>query len=295
MNRETIRALNPATSRSYAVRIERVVKALHSAPDRIWRLEDMAAIACFSPWHFHRVYRAICGETPEETRRRLLLHRAAVELIEAARDIAPIARRAGYRSVAAFTRAFAQAYGRPPVAYRMSRPPRFLARGGVARPQTEENDAMYEITITQEPARRLVGLPHHGSYQEIGQAFQRLCVIAHGLGLDPDTPMIGLYYDDPDSVPTTQLRSFAALEIDAGVQASAPLELRATPGGPAVSIVHKGPYAELSSAYDWLYREWLPHSGREPGDAPCHEIYLNDPRSTLASELLTRVVMPLKP
>ena len=59
-------------------------------------------------------------------------------------------------------------------------------------------------------------------------------------------------------------------------------------------LVHKGPYADLDVAYAWLYHNWLPQSGREPGDAPCFEEYLNDPRSLPPQEWLTAVNLPLK-
>jgi AraC family transcriptional regulator len=270
----------PATARSYAARIARVVAALHAEPDRDWRLGELAAIACFSPYHFHRLYRAICGETPDETRRRLRLHRAAGELIGSAREIEPIARRAGYRSATAFSRAFSAAYGRPPASYRQR--------------QEETMTATYDVTIGADAPRRLVGLPHQGAYQKIGQAFERLGALAYGAGLDFSRPMIGVYYDYPSSVPEAQLRSFAALEAAPEAPAPAGLESCDLAGGPSASIVHKGPYAELPQAWDWLYCQWLPQSGREPADAPPFEVYLNDPRDTPPAELLTRIVVPLK-
>ncbi len=48
-------------------------------------------------------------------------------------------------------------------------------------------------------------------------------------------------------------------------------------------------------AYEWLYGEWLTQSGREPDDAPCLEVYLNNPRDTAPADLLTDICLPLKP
>lgn len=282
----------PATARSYAARIARVIAALHAAPDRDWRLEELAAIACFSPFHFHRVYRAICDETPEETRRRLLLHRAAGDLIRSARGMEQIARRAGYRSVAAFTRAFATSHGRPPAAYRSGR-----GTGRMSSTRRKEEQAMtaqYDVTFAEEPGRVLIGVAHRGAYQHIGAAFERLGALAHGAGLDPGRPMIGVYYDDPATVAEKDLRAFAALESSADAPAPPGAERRDLASGPAASIVHIGPYAELPQAWDWFYGQWLPQSGREPADAPPYEVYLNDPRDTPPARLQTRIVIPLK-
>lgn len=276
------------TIRSYSERIARVIDAIHGDPDRPAALADMAAIACLSPYHFHRIYRAIAGETPEETRRRLLLHRAAGDLIRESADIARIARRAGYGSVAAFTRAFAADYGRPPAAYRRTR-----RHQTPAKPSGEA--AMYTVDIINEPPRRLVGLEHRGDYQSIGKSFERAAALAYGSGLSGLGGMVGIYYDDPDSVPAAQLRAFAAIEIAAPAVPDNGLEVRTIPGGRAASVVHRGPYAELPRAYQYLFREWLPASGCEPADIPCYEVYLNDPRALPPSDWLTRIVLPLKP
>jgi AraC family transcriptional regulator len=263
-----------------AGRIGRVVAALHRDLDRDWRLDDLAAIACWSPYHFHRIYRALQGETPDETLRRLRLHRAAVELIRSAADVERVARRAGYSSAAAFTRAFSSAYGRPPAAFRKQ----------VAT--SKENVTMYEVVISQQPARRLVGLPHLGDYQQIGSAFERLGPLAAARGLRALGPLIGVYFDDPQSTPREKLRSFAGAPCEG--EAAPPLETLELPAGRAASVIHKGPYARLLDAYDHLYAAWLPTSGEEPADSPCFEIYLNDPTQTPPTEWLTQVVMPLK-
>ena len=62
----------------------------------------------------------------------------------------------------------------------------------------------------------------------------------------------------------------------------------------ADSDLHAFGHADLDVAYSWLYHNWLPQSGREPGDAPCFEEYLNDPRSLPPQEWLTAVNLPLK-
>ena len=50
----------------------------------------------------------------------------------------------------------------------------------------------------------------------------------------------------------------------------------------------------MKAAYEWLYGEWLVPSGREVGDAPWFEEYLNSPRDTAPTELLTEIYLPLR-
>jgi AraC family transcriptional regulator len=49
----------------------------------------------------------------------------------------------------------------------------------------------------------------------------------------------------------------------------------------------------MKAAYEWLYGVWLVQSGKEPGDAPVFEEYLNNPRNTAPNELLTDIYLPL--
>lgn len=278
-----------STLHSYARRIDRVVTEIGDDLDRGHSLEELAGLACFSPFHFHRIYRAIAGETPDETVRRMRLHRAAVELIKSAHDIGRIARRAGYGSVAAFTRAFAARYGQPPAAFRRHGRQPFSERFQTI----EEKDTM-DVTIERTEPLRLVGLDHQGDYNAIGRTFERLSALAaaHGL-IGPGTRMFGIYFDDPETVPAARLRSFAGLSATDRIAPPAPLRAYELPASTVAVTTFRGPYAELEAAYRHLYKHWLPTSGREPADIPCFEEYLNNPRELPPTEWLTRISLPL--
>lgn len=279
-----------STRNAYADRIDRVLRYIGADLDRRHSLDDLAEVACLSAFHLHRVFRMLTGETPDDAVRRMRLHRAAVELVNSSRAVERIARRAGYGSVEAFTRAFAASYGHPPVAYRRSRASRPF--GHV--PQIAEN-VMLDIKISQTQGYRLLGLPHAGDYHQIARAFERIGAYgsAHGL-VSPTTDFIGIYFDDPETVAPSKLRSFAGISVGPDVKADGEFQIMTVPAGPAATLLYKGPYVELERVYQYLYREWLPASGHEPADHPCFERYLNGPQEVPPSELLTEIVMPLK-
>jgi AraC family transcriptional regulator len=248
--------------------------------DREVDLDRLAEVACFSPFHFHRVYHALQGETVAETVRRMRLHRAAVDLIEGEVPITRIAARAGYGSQAAFTRAFRSAYGAPPAAYRV----------GVS----ESASGPRGVELRATPALRLLALRHRGDYGGIGVAFERLRVLAAGRGLlGPASRFFGIYYADPAAVPQDSLESDACLVVDGGAAADGELRVLEIPAGRHAVLLHVGPYAELEHAYEWLYREWLPRGGEEAADRPCVEEYLNDARLLPPPELKTEIWLPL--
>jgi AraC family transcriptional regulator len=267
------------TVEDYGTRLERVHAWLADHLDGELDLDCLASIACFSPFHFHRVYHAMQGETVAESVRRMRLHRAALELLERETPIARIAQRAGYGSQAAFTRAFKSAYGTPPAAYRAAPAGTLTAR---------------DVEIRTTPDLRVVARRHKGDYATIGAAFERLNAQAIGRGwIGPSSRYFGVYYDDPSATPAAALRSDACVTGPDAFTGDADLRPLTIGGGRHAVLLHVGPYAELHRPYTWLYREWLPASGEEPADRPCVEEYLNDPRVTPASELRTGIWLPL--
>ncbi len=269
----------PPTVQDYAARIERVHDYLAAHLDRDVDLEQLAGVACFSPFHFHRIYHALQGETVAESVRRLRLHRAALDLIDGTVPIARIATRAGYGSQAAFTRAFRSAYGAPPATYRASAAGTFQGT----------------VTIRHTDPIAVFARRHDGDYATIGGTFERLNTTAIGRGwVGPATRYFGVYYDDPSAVPDAALRSDACLTGPADFAGDADLRPLTVAGGRYAVLLHVGPYAELHRAYTWLYREWLPASDEEPADGPCVEEYLNNPRIVPPSELRSEIWLPLQ-
>lgn len=281
------RTIKSTTLADHAARITRAMAHLAANPDRTPSLDELADVAAFSPWHFHRAYRSLTGETPAETLARIRLSRAAAALIKSEAPLAQIASQAGYGSVAAFNRAFREALGLPPGAYRQR-----AAIGGAL----PEEETMQDIIIVETPAMHLAALPHRGSFDAIGPVFDQLSAWAGARGLiNETTRFIGIYLDDPHSTPEAELRSKAALTIPPGTELAPGMEVVELPALRCARLRYQGPYAELEAVYDRLYGEWLPQSGEEPGAFPVFEEYLNDCRTLPPSEWLTDILLPLKP
>ena len=271
---------------SYSERIQRVVDYMAEHLDETLDLETLARVAYFSPYHFHRIYRGLLGETVNDTVRRLRLQRAAIELLDRDLSVERTGRRAGYASQAAFTRAFHAEYGDPPAHYRGVRRD--------AQTNTERSTAMYRIEIVDLPRLRVAMIEHRGDYRLTSTAFERLMTIAATTGLlGPTTRTIGIYHDDPESVAQADLRSSACITAPDDWTCSGEVREGHIEGGRYARIVYTGPYGDLKSAYEWLYQTWLPLSVEEPRNLPCLEEYLNDPRQVLAKDLETAVMMPL--
>ncbi|WP_372836174.1 AraC family transcriptional regulator [Pontibacterium sp.] len=98
-------------------RISRAIVAIHERPEKVWRNEDLAQIAGLSLSRFAELFVQIVGETPMAYLRRwrMVLARQDVERGE---RIQTVARRYGYGSGEALSRAFRRQFGESPLALR---------------------------------------------------------------------------------------------------------------------------------------------------------------------------------
>jgi len=275
---------------NYAKRLARVTAYIYEHLDEDIDLAVLAEVAALSPWHWHRIYHALHGETVAATVRRLRLQRAAADLANTTLAIEDIARRAHYEAVPSFSRAFCAAYGLPPAQYR--------EQGGHARfgeHASQGENLVYSIEIVDLPTLHLAAVGHVGSYMQIGQAFDQLFGMLAARGqIAPGMRSIGVYLDDPSAVAEERLRAQAGIVITDGFAMAAPLEPVIVRAGTYAVLRHKGPYADMRAAYDWLFGEWLVRSGHEADDAPVFEEYLNNPRDTPPTALRTDIHLKLR-
>jgi AraC family transcriptional regulator len=276
--------------RNYETRLRRVLAHIYDHLDGDLSLDALAEVACMSRFHWHRVFKAMTGETLAGAVRRVRLLKAANALVVEGAPLAEIAERYGYPDLASFSRAFSTAHGVAPGAFR--------TQGVQLANDLRQNPGdfrMYPVTIETLPASRAAGVLNLGPYTNLGQAFQQLGATLAAHNLFPKARgLFAIYHDVPDSKPEAELRSHAAIIIgDDFPPGIAGLEYFDLAGGRHAVMAHRGPYATLASAYEWLYGKWLPQSGEEPRDAPPIELYVNDPRTTPPDELRTDIRLPL--
>src|SRR5262249_31553230 len=119
-NRRRGLVMRPQTERTYQERILRVLVHIQQHLDEALPLEDLARVACFSPYHFHRIFEGMVGESVKEHTRRLRLERAAFRLKFTDQPVSCIASEAGYEAHDSFTRAFRAMFGEAPSQFRES-------------------------------------------------------------------------------------------------------------------------------------------------------------------------------
>jgi AraC family transcriptional regulator len=91
----------------YTARINRVIDYIEKHIDKNLAREDLASVANFSPFHFHRIFGAMVGETLNQFIQRIRIEKAAVQLINhPKKSITEIAFDCGFSGSSTFARTF---------------------------------------------------------------------------------------------------------------------------------------------------------------------------------------------
>jgi AraC family transcriptional regulator len=291
----------------YHQAVQRAVEHVAANLDEALELAELAGTAALSPFHFHRVFRGITGETPLELHRRLRMERAAWRLCHGEDSVTRIAFDAGYETHEAFTRAFKSSYSASPSGFRRRQYPRWelSAASGVHFSPTGEiphciprdwGGRDMNVEIKTLPRQRLATVRHVGPYNQIPVAFERLGQLAGPLGVlgQPDSAMLALYHDDPESTPQHLLRSDAALVIGDDVVLPKELTEQQLPPGQYAMTTHIGPYEQLGDTWARLMGEWLPQSGHRLGAGVSFELYRNTPENAPKHQLRTELYVPIE-
>jgi AraC family transcriptional regulator len=292
------------TERTYKERILRVLVHIQHHLDEALALEELAALAHFSPYHFHRIFRGMVGEALMEHIRRLRLERAAHQLKLTEQPVTRIALDAVYETHEAFTRAFGAMFGMSPSQFRdkhrlLPLPPiasgiHYHADGRLDDYcDMHEESPRLDVRIVTFPATRVAFMRHVGPYGEIGRTWGQLFAWLGPRGMiGPCPQVLGIVHDDPEVTPPDKVRYDACVAVADRFAPQGDVGMQEIAGEYAVAT-HHGPYTRLGETYARLCGQWLPGSRRELASAPCVEVYRNSPMDTAPDNLLTDIHLPL--
>lgn len=269
-----------ATEADWVARVNRAMDAVLADPAAALDLHGVASQVHASPYHFHRVFKQLTGETLHAFQKRVRLERALYRMAHGPSvRMLDLALEFGFGSASSFSRAFKEQYGVPPTAFDLQawRDERRSELTGHA-PQLERlpagaNPDGFEVELVALPERTFAYLRVVDPYEpgRVTGAAEALVAWAEERDL-ADGDWLGWMWEDPELVPLEQCRYDVAVEVPAGTRVLAgPVAVQTLPACTAAQLAIRGPIELEQRALDWLYGTWLPRSGREPGHLPCME------------------------
>ena len=279
--------------RDHAQRMHAVLRYIDAHLDQDLTLDQLAAVAHFSPYHFHRLFAAwMAGETLGSyiSQRRLQLgaHRL---LTQPSLPVLQVALVVGFRSGEAFARAFKQRFGLSPTAWRQAQRAHRELRNldqalsnldQTAPPAPPQNAPMTQqasfnlsrVHLIERRDTRIAYLRYEGALGRPLHHFwqTRAKPWLARLGWPPQM-QYGISHDDPAVNDPLRCRYDVATDVPADMPLPQGTFTALLPGGRYAALPFFGTAERIGDAWAALLRDWLPDSGWQLDYRPCFECY----------------------
>ncbi|HEX2623548.1 MAG TPA: helix-turn-helix domain-containing protein, partial [Phototrophicaceae bacterium] len=203
--------MEPSSENLYLKRINLVIDHIREHLAEDLSLDTLAEVACFSPFHFHRIFTAITGEPVTQFVIRIRLERAAALLMTSPKlPIMDAALSCGFESASGFSRAFKKRFGISARSWDRHTPLKDSKNGqildGFPRYTVETlsdfaEDNSLEVRLRELPAQQMAYIRVTNSYQPnaVTSAYDRLIAWYGQQGGDwKRTTLYGMSQDDPE-------------------------------------------------------------------------------------------------
>jgi AraC family transcriptional regulator len=283
-------------------RFARVIAHIDANANRQMDLAELAGIAAYSPFHFHRQFAALFDMTATRYMRLVRMRRAAHSLLfRKNTTITDIAFDAGFENAESFSRAFRKLHDQSPSEFRANpdwdnwqTPYEKLQQ---VRRDTMASTASDSVTIIEFPATRTACMDHIGPPARIGETIQRFIAWRKIHHLHPSKhATFNIVWCNPDDTPPDDFRMGLAVATDQDLtddDRETDLTNITLPAGRYAKLRHIGSDQTLGDSALVLYRDWLPQSGETPGDFPLIFQRIAFYPDVAEHEAITDILLPL--
>lgn len=288
----------------YAQRINRVIDYLRGNLDRQVKLEELAKVACFSEFHFHRIFSAVSGETLNNFTNRLRLERAARFLRYTNRSLTDIAFDCGFSSSATFSRAFRSGYDTSPSQFRKNGEIKkskickelYSGQEYLLPMSAEEKRAAFPVRLIDVPERQVAYIRVTNAFEmdRVLAALNTLVEWAKSQGIFSQGTLFGMSVDDPHVTPKRLYRYEVCLATSSPFECTEGISKLRMPAMRYAATRVSGDIRKVATATDYLFRGWLIHSDYEPEHAPGLEVFLDKEKAMDWSHFELELCIPVR-
>ncbi|SDS14123.1 transcriptional regulator, AraC family [Formosa sp. Hel1_31_208] len=256
-------------------------------------LTEISNIAHYSPYHFHRIFKAFTKETLNHYIARKRVEKASADLLH--RDdmsISELSTRYGFTSNSSFTRAFKKFYGMSPSHFRSHTKGKYSKIRQVKSKNgqpitvfedyvcqtTKKNDIGMKANIEVKTINSIhtAGITCIGK-QQLPHAFNRVLEWAGQKGLlrQPDFKMATIFYDSFKITAADKVRMTASIVLEQALKSNGEINATKLNGGSYIIGHYEIGIEEFPIVWTNLFK-WMNDNGYKKKNQPPFEIYHND-------------------
>lgn len=299
--------------KEYISRINRVIDYIDNNIEKELSLEILASEACFSPFHFHRIFSAFVGETLNNYTKRIRLEKCASTILnDEETPISEIAFKYGFNSISVFSRSFKDYFDISASELReqnkVSKISKLNSKNNKPSPIAELylrdinqiDKRRYfmkaKIEVKEMPGLNLIYVRHTGAFDQIETAYEKLFSWAGSRGLlkFPETKTVSVYHDDPKVTDMEKVRQSACITVDKEVKAEGEIGKMSIDAGKYAVGRFEITEMGFTDAWDTMCH-WLSESGYQPDDGLPYELYHNDHTQHPEHKFILDICIPVKP
>ena len=275
----------------YQQNLNKVIDYIHNHLDQKIDIALLAELSNFSPFHFHRITRALLGEPIGEYIIRTRLEAATKLLRYASQSIEEIAYSIGFESPSSLSKAFKNRYGITPSYYRTHKEYSIKTTNIM---KTTLNIKKPKILTLED--KQCIYYRMHGAYQTLdyANAWAKLWNEVKTQKLfTAGIESIGQSHDDPNVTDAEKIRYDACLVIHKDARPNGDIGVKTLAGGRFAVFLYQGAYTYFPEVYDYIFNEWLMENDYELRDDSVRERYISDPRRVEEHKLKTEIYIPI--
>jgi AraC family transcriptional regulator len=276
----------------YTEKLNVIIEYINNNLDKKIAINELARLSNFSPFHFHRIVRALLSEPIGSYITRTRLEQAAKMIRYSSSSIEEIAYSVGYESPSSLSKQFKNYFGISPSAYRKIK----IAHIKPIKIM-DSNLKIKKPKIVLLEGKQCLFNRMQGEYQllDYGNAWAKLWSVVKTQKLfTAGIEHIGISYDDPQVTDNNKIRFDACLVIHKDAKPDGEVGVKTLNGGKFAMFHYTGSYKCLSDVYNYIFNDWLLNNEYELRDEPVREKYRNNPDKTEESKLKTEIYLPIK-
>lgn len=259
-------------------------------------LEVISNVACFSPFHFHRIFKAVTNETLNGYITRKRIEKVASVLLRKPEvSITELSVQYGFNSNSSLTRAFKKNYGIGPSEFRKQKHTRFSKISKVESKNGQEGVKFEEYICSIDHLKKWIDMNAKIEVkrlaklelayvtcigvQNLTKAYNTLVKWATPLELfkDPDTKMVTIYHDSFKTTTPEKVRMSACISLSEPLKVSGSVWRCSIDEGKFIVGSFVIGLEEFEKAWNSLFL-WVAENGYKKADRDPFEIYHNDYR-----------------